>query len=261
MTILEKNDLGGGIIQLRLNRPDVHNAFNADLIAALREQFTALSGDDSTRVIILSSNGKNFSAGGDLKWMQAAAGYSYDENVTDATLLAEMLASIYDCRKLVIAAVQGAAMGGGVGLTSCADIAIAAPNAKFALSEVKLGLAPSTISPYVIKAIGARQARRYFQTAEMFDASTAHHMGLVHEITDDPLSRALEIAKAAVKNGPEAVIASKELVDLVDGQAITADLRHQTAEHIATRRASDEAKEGLKAFFEKRPASWSVTDE
>lgn len=246
-----------GITTVTLNRPDVHNAFNAAVIAQLESCFKDLGADDSVRAIILTNAGKNFCAGADLNWMKSAAALNEAENVADALLLAEMLAVINGCPKPVIAAVHGAAMGGGVGLTACADIALGAPNARFALSEVKLGLTPATISPYVVAAIGSRNARRLFMTAEMFDAEKALSYGLLHEVVEDPVARAREVAGTLTANAPGAMADAKQLVFDVQDKEITADLRLHTAKAIASRRRSAEGVEGLSAFLEKRKPFWS----
>lgn len=252
--LLSISDSGTAVVTL--NRPDVHNAFNAALIADLQQAFTQLGKDDQVRAIILTNAGKNFCAGADLNWMKAAADLSESENVQDALLLAEMLAVMNDCPKPVIAAISGAAMGGGVGLAACADIAIGAPNARFSLSEVKLGLTPATISPYVVAAIGARIARRLFITADLFGADQALEYGLLHEVTDDPLARAQAIADGLKNNAPLAMAEAKKLVFDVQDKPITADLRLMTAERIAARRCTAEGREGLAAFLEKRTPFW-----
>ncbi|MEO0412419.1 MAG: enoyl-CoA hydratase-related protein [Pseudomonadota bacterium] len=243
-------DQSGPILTFTLNRPEVHNAFNAELIASLKDAFTAPM--DGIRAVVLKGSGKSFCAGADLSWMREAAGYSHRENVADAGGLSDMLNAVYACPVPVIADVHGAAYGGGVGLVACADIAVAAANAKFMLSEVRLGLTPATISPFVLQAMGQRAASRYFVTAEGFSAAQAHACGLVHAIDED----AQDMAAAIANNGPEAVRAAKALVRDFAGQAITDDLRSQTANRIADRRASDEGKEGIAAFLEKRAPSW-----
>ncbi|MEM7568460.1 MAG: enoyl-CoA hydratase/isomerase family protein [Pseudomonadota bacterium] len=244
------SEASGPILTLTLNRPEVHNAFNAALIAALHDAFSAPP--ETARVIILKGTGKSFCAGGDLNWMREAAGYSHAENVADANRLSDMLDAVYRCPIPVIADVHGAAYGGGVGLVACADIAVADPSSKFMLSEVRLGLTPATISPYVLDAMGARAARRYFVTAEGFGAEEALACGLVHLIGGDATALAEKIAA----NGPKAVRAAKALIQDIAGQSITDDLRAQTAQRIADRRASDEGREGIAAFLEKRSPRW-----
>ncbi|WND02540.1 enoyl-CoA hydratase/isomerase family protein [Temperatibacter marinus] len=258
MTDLEIKIENNGLAFVTLNRPEVNNAFNASVIDLLNEAFTSLGQNKDVHVIILSGNGKNFSAGADLNWMKQAASFSEEENVQDAIKLADMLSVINTCPKPVIGVIQGVAMGGGVGLTSVVDIAIGAPSTKFALSEVKLGLTPATISPYVVAAIGSRQARRLFLTAERFDAQAALAYGLLHDIAEDPMSEAIILAEALLNNAPAAMADAKKLIADVDGQPITAELRHLTAQRIAARRKSDEGKEGLDAFLSKRKPNWSA---
>jgi methylglutaconyl-CoA hydratase len=248
-----------GIAWLTLNRPDVHNAFNAVLISELHKAIADLGRNKTVRVIVLMGAGVNFSAGADLNWMREAADYTKAQNHADAMALSDMLYALNHVAKPVIALVQGAAMGGGVGLTACADIAIAVRGAKFALSEVRLGLIPATIAPYVIAAMGERMARRYFQTGERFDGERARKMGFVHELVDsaeDLVGAAEKIIRHILAGGPDAVAEAKNLVFAVKDKDIDQALRENTAERIATRRASAEGKEGIQAFFDKRPASW-----
>ena len=249
-----------GIATVTLNRPDVHNAFNDALIKALDECFQSLGNNDAVRAIVLTGAGKSFSAGADLNWMKAAANYSKQENIADAQRLSAMLSSLNFCPKPTIALVNGAAFGGGVGLVSCCDIAVAVESAKFSLSEVKLGLTPATISPYVLAAIGERAARRYFLTAERFNAQEAAKVNLVHEVASD-VDAAKEIVdgilSAILTGGPTAQSDAKDLIFVVTGKEIDDALKLETATRIAARRASNEGKEGLGAFLEKRPASWS----
>lgn len=257
---LELNIDDRGVATISLNRPEVHNAFNEVLINELEQACTQLGQDPDLRVIILRGTGKTFSAGGDLNWMKRAASYTEAENWNDAVKLSDMFNSLNTVPKPVIALVQGAAMGGATGLISCADIAIATADTKFAFSEVKLGLVPATISPFVLAAIGARAARRYFITGERFSAQTAKDIGLVHELVDETSdldSAAEEIISQILTAGPEAAVGSKKLIDEIAGQDITTELRHKTAEIIAKRRASAEGQEGLSAFLEKRKANWT----
>ncbi|GHF26936.1 enoyl-CoA hydratase [Kordiimonas sediminis] len=257
--MLEISKSPEGIARIRLNRPEVHNAFNAELIAQLHAAFVQLGTDNDVRAIILSGNGKSFSAGADLSWMKDAATFTHAENLEDAEKLSAMLNSIYTCPKPVLALVHGAAMGGGVGLTACADIVLCVEGAKFALSEVRLGLTPATISPFVVAAIGERQARRLFITAERFDATTAKDIGLVHEVyqtLDDAEEAMSNILQDILAGGPHAIADAKHLVLSVSGKPIDAGLRSFTAEQIATRRTSQEGQEGLAAFFEKRSPDW-----
>lgn len=250
---------GRGVATITLNRPALHNAFNDEVIARLTDLFRQLATDKAVRAVVLTANGPSFSAGAELGWMKKAAGYSYEENLADAAKLARMLDDLYRLPKPTIAIVEGAAYGGGVGLVACCDIVVALAAATFSLSEVKLGLTPATISPYVIAAIGARQARRYFTTAERFDGQTAKEIGLVHELVETQPNLATvrdRILKHILQAGPEAVAAAKDLILAVDGRPIDADLRAETAKRIANRRMSAEGQEGLTAFLEKRKPDW-----
>jgi len=247
-----------GIGIVTLNRPDVHNAFNEVLIGELTQAVRELSADDAIRVLILTGSGPSFCAGADLNWMKKMAGYSRAENVADAAGLAEMLRTLKDAPKPTIARVHGAAYGGGVGLVACCDIAIAAAEATFALTESKLGLIPATISPYVIEAMGARQARRYFLTAERFEAAEAFRIGLVHDIVpiaqlDD---RVNELLAPLLVAGPQAQRECKALIRAVAHKPIDEAVVADTVQRIATVRASAEGKEGVAAFLGKRDAAW-----
>ncbi|UTW57235.1 enoyl-CoA hydratase/isomerase family protein [Kordiimonas sp. SCSIO 12603] len=257
LTSIEDN----GVATVTLNRADVHNAFNDDLIWELNNAFKTLGENPDVRAIILTGGGKSFSAGADLNWMKAAASYTEEQNQRDAMNLSGMLATLNNCPKPTIAIVNGATFGGGVGLVSCCDMAIAVESAKFSLSEVRLGLTPATISPYVVAAIGERHARRYFLTAERFDAAKAQEIGLVHELAPS-LQEAFSLANVLVKNilggAPTAQAEAKDLITFVKGKEITEELRTNTAERIAARRASEEGKEGLSAFLEKRKPSWII---
>lgn len=247
-----------GVCRVTMNRADLHNAFDDVLIARLTETFTALSTDPAVRVVVLQGAGKSFSAGADLNWMKRMVAYSRDENFADALGLARMLHAIYACAKPVIARVHGPAFGGGVGLVAACDIAIAGPKASFCLSEVRLGLIPAAISPYVVQALGERASRRYFLSAERFDAREAHRLGLVHEVTDEEsFDTTLEqMIDTLLANGPQAMAAAKSLIDAVTNQPITDALLQDTAGRIADIRVSDEGQEGLGAFLEKRKAAW-----
>jgi methylglutaconyl-CoA hydratase len=248
-----------GIATMTLNRPEVRNAFNEQLIADITKTITKLGDDKNIRAILLKGSGETFSAGGDLNWMKKAADYTEAENWSDAVKLSDMFDTLNNVAKPTICLIQGAAMGGATGLISCCDIAIATADAKFAFSEVKLGLIPATISPFVLKAIGARAARRYFLTGERFDGTAALNMGLVHKLVDNNEMLDLageQIITEILSGGVEAVAASKKLIADVSGKTIDSDLRHATAELIAMRRASAEGSEGLAAFLEKRKASW-----
>lgn len=246
-----------GVATLTLNRPDKHNAFDDAIIADLTAKLKKLDADDSVRVVVITGTGKTFSAGGDLNWMKSMAKFSEKENMEDAMKLAELMDVLDGLTKPTIAKVQGPAYGGGVGLVACCDIAIASDHAKFALTEVRLGLIPAVISPYVIAAIGEHQARRYFLTAEPIEAQVAYHIGLVHEVvTPDILDETVNmLATSLLKGGPKALLAAKRFIaeqSQVDRKA----LRKKTAELISKLRVSEEGQEGLTAFLEKRNADW-----
>jgi len=247
-----------GVATVTLNRPEKHNAFDDSVIAELRHAFDELASRDEVRAVVLASEGKSFSAGADLGWMKRMAEYDYHHNLDDARLLADMLKSLHDMPQPTIARVQGAAFGGAVGLVSCCDMAVAAERASFSLSEVKIGLVPATISPYVIKAIGERAARRYFTTAERFSAADAHRLGLVSEVVPiEALDDRLESLLATLlQNGPSAVRQAKQLVHDIAGHAITPAMVEGTCELIARIRTSEEGQEGLGAFLNKRQPSW-----
>jgi methylglutaconyl-CoA hydratase len=246
------------VATITLNRPDVRNAFNEFTIAELSLAFNELGRNDDVRAIVLAANGPAFCAGADLNWMKKMAGYSHAENAEDATKLAEMLRTIYLCPKPVVAKVQGDCYAGGMGLVAACDIAVAASAACFCLSEVKLGLIPATISPYVIKAMGENAARRYFLTAEKFTAQEAHRIGFVHDVVGaEALDAHVDaIVKALVTSSPNAVREAKVLVREVSGKTVDSALVVDTAERIARIRASDEGREGVASFLEKRKPSW-----
>lgn len=250
-----------GVARIVIDRPDRHNAFDEALIAALTDNFTTLGNDQAVRAIILSGNGKSFCAGADIGWMRRAAGWSEAENIADAMKLSAMLNAIDTCPKPVIARVHGVVAGGGVGLVACADMAVAIEGAQFRLSEVRLGLTPATISPFVIARIGAGQARRWFLTAEGFGAAEAQRIGLTHETASDDAAADAVIANWLAHLGaaaPGAVADAKALVRDVAGRPVSDALRHETAARIAARRASAEGREGIAAFFDKRKPEWSV---
>lgn len=244
-----------------INRAELHNAFNTTVIEELQHCFTALNTRDDVRVVVLAGRGKSFSAGADLNWMKQAGQASQAENQADALKLAKMLQSLATLKQPTIARVHGIAFGGGMGLASACDICIASSDAKFATSEVRLGLAPSTISPYVIRAIGARQASRYFLTAERITAEQAQKIGLVHEVTaiEELDSKIDEIVQALLLGGPAAQASSKQLIQMVDQQVLTEELLLQTAQHIAHVRQGLEAKNGLSAFLDKQSPSWIIS--
>ena len=247
-----------GVAQVRLNNPDKHNAFDDEIIGELTEAFVAIVDNSNVRVMVLGSEGKSFSAGADLEWMKRMASYSYDENLRDASALALMLKTLNEIPQPTIARVQGAAFGGAVGLVSCCDMAVAASAASFSLSEVKIGLVPATISPYVIAAIGQRAARRYFVTAERFDAHRALQLGLVNEVVDaEQLDQEIDrLINTLLANGPEAVTGAKQLVFDVAGKPIDQQLIDATCETIAAIRVSEQGQEGLQAFLERRKPQW-----
>jgi len=251
-----------GVATVVLNRPDVHNAFDDALIAELTATLKSLEREDSARVVVLAAAGRSFSAGADLNWMKRMAEYSRMENVEDAVALAQLMQTLHRLAKPTIALVQGPAYGGGVGLVSCCDVAVASEQAHFCLSEVKLGLIPAVIAPYVVAAVGPRAASRYFVTAERFDAREALALGLVHEVV---ATDALEAARdrfvdALLKNAPQAMVEAKRLVKAVAWRRIEGDVLNDTAERIADRRASAEGREGVTAFLEKRKPAW-ITDD
>ncbi|HKS93318.1 MAG TPA: enoyl-CoA hydratase/isomerase family protein [Gammaproteobacteria bacterium] len=249
-----------GVATLTLNRPEKHNAFDGALIAELTRKLVQINNDDRTRILILTGAGKSFSAGADLNWMRSMAQFSEADNIEDALKLAELMDELNALRKPTIACVNGAVYGGGVGLVACCDIAIAADTAKFALSEVKLGLVPSVISPYVIAAVGEHQARRYFLTAEAFDAEQAQKIGLIHEVaTPGKLDEAIgKEVNLLLKAGPKALTACKELIAANTAASVSTRraLKQKTAQLIAQLRVSEEGQEGLSAFLEKRPPKW-----
>jgi methylglutaconyl-CoA hydratase len=247
-----------GRATITLNRPEMHNAFDDTLISALTGELKRLERDKSVRVVMLAARGKSFSSGADLNWMRRMADYSFEENLTDAMALAELMKTLANLAKPTIALVQGAAIGGGVGLVACCDIAIASENVSFCLSEVKLGLIPAVISPYVAAAIGSRATRRYFLTAERFGAAEAHRLGLVHEVVkpDELNARVERLSHLLLQNGPYAMASVKALVTEVALSYLDDDLIADTAERIAEIRASDEGREGLSAYLEKRKPNW-----
>ena len=256
-TVLTEVDGGIGIITL--NRPERHNVFDDALIAALTAALQDMEADSAVRVVVLSAAGKSFCAGADLEWMKRAAVYSEAENFGDAMALAMLLRTLNEHAKPTVARVQGPAYGGGVGLIAACDIALATYDAQFALAEVKLGLIPAVISPYVIGAMGARRARRYMLTAERFSASEAYRIGLLHEIVPDEeaLDESVgEIADALLACGPNAQAECKDLIRAVADRPIDEDVIDDTARRIASVRASEEGREGVAAFLEKRAPAW-----
>jgi methylglutaconyl-CoA hydratase len=253
--LIEKKD---GIARVTLNRPDVRNAFDDALIASLSKAFTELDRDAAAKVIVLAGNGPAFCAGADLNWMKRMAGYSHDGNLRDARALAEMLATLDGLEKPTIARVHGPAFAGGTGLVAACDIAVGTPEAKFCFSEAKLGLSPATISPYVMRAIGARAASRYFLTAEVFDAAEALRIGMLSALvpTAELDATVDALARHLLDGGSEAQARIKDLIRQVAGRPIDDALKDDTARRIAEIRASAEGKEGIAAFLEKRKPSW-----
>lgn len=247
-----------GRATITLNRPEIHNAFDDTLISALTGELDRLARDKSVRMVLLAARGKSFSSGADLNWMRRMADYSFAENLTDAMALAELMKTLANLSKPTIALVQGAAIGGGVGLVACCDIAIASEKVSFCLSEVTLGLIPAVISPYVVEAIGCRAARRYFLTAERFSAAEAHRLGLVHEVVppDQLHARVDRLSQLLLQNGPHAMTSVKALLTEVNLSCLDDDLIADTVERIAEIRASDEGREGLSAYLEKRKPNW-----
>jgi methylglutaconyl-CoA hydratase len=246
------------VARVWLNRPEVRNAFNDEVIAALTTTFMELSADETLRVIVLGGHGKAFCAGADLNWMKTMAGYSWDENRADAQKLADMLWTLDQCPVPVVGRIQGDCYAGGMGLAAICDVLVAVEGATFCLSEARLGLLPATISPYVVRALGVQASRRYMVTAERFSAVRAHALGMVHELaTPETLDATVDgiVATLAV-NGPKAARECKRLVRDVGGAPLTAQLRAETARRIADIRASDEGREGLQSFLQKRPPGW-----
>ncbi len=247
-----------GVATVTLNRPDMHNSLEEKLIREITRMFDMLGSDPSIRMVLLRANGASFCAGADINWMQRSAGYSKEQNIEEAQNLALMMKTLYDFPKPLVGLVQGAAVGGGVGIVSCCDVVVASDASSFRLSEVKLGIVPAVISPYVVRAIGLRPAQRYFLTAEPFSATEAKNIGLVHEIVPDRMMQAAaaKLIERIMLGGPKAQLASKELLRRVDGSRMDDELIGYTVEMIARLRSSPEGKEGLSAFLEKRNPVW-----
>lgn len=250
---------------LTLNRPELHNAFGDRMIAEINSALAELAAEPELRVLLLTSTGKSFSAGADLNWMRSMAQKNFDENLSDAGELARLMQTLNEFPAPTIALVQGAAFGGAVGLVACCDMALAGPKASFCLSEVKIGLIPAVISPYVVSAIGERASRRYFTTAERFDAETAQTLGLISQRLDEDHPEALRAAAqplidAIVSNSPAAVQAAKQLVAFVAKAPIDSATIHETSRRIAAIRVSAEGQEGLTAFLDKRSPAWQNTE-
>lgn len=249
---------GPHVAEVWLNRPEVRNAFNDGAIAELTQVFNAFAGEPDLRTVVLAGHGKAFCAGADLAWMRQMAGYDWERNHADATLLADMLWAVESCPVPVVARIHGDCYAGGVGLAAVCDVVLAAEGAQFCLSEARLGLIPATIAPYVVRALGEQAARRFFVSAERFGAVQAQQAGLVHEcVAAEAIdARVAEVVQAIAANGPQAVRACKRLVKDVAGRPITAELRSDTARRIADTRASAEGREGVQAFLDKRSPSW-----
>lgn len=249
-----------GVATVTLNRPQVHNAFNDDVILGLTDIWDRIAKDAKIRVVVLRGNGKSFSAGGDLDWMRKSGQATPEQNRASTMNMARMLKKLNDLPQAVLTLVHGNCMAGGTGLASCADIVVATQAAQFALTEVRLGLTPATISPYVVAAIGPRQARRYFLTAERFNAEDAARIGLIHEVVADDgalETRGIELVGMLLQGAPGAIRDSKLLVGRVAHAKVDEALMEFTAQNIADRRASPEGQEGLAAFFDKRKPNWA----
>jgi methylglutaconyl-CoA hydratase len=246
------------VARITLNRPDVHNAFNMQMLLDLIDAFGKLGNDGSVRVVVLTGEGKSFCAGADLQWMREIINYSYEQNLEESNTVADLMETIYLCPKPTIARVNGAAIGGGTGLVASCDVAVTAESAKLSLSEVKLGLVPACISPYVIRRVGESRARELFLTGERLTAARAAEYGLVNRaVPDDDLDAAVdELVEKLITSGPEAIAMCKELLRRVPGRPIS-EIKGFTAECIAKMRVSDEGQEGMAAFFEKRKPKWA----
>jgi methylglutaconyl-CoA hydratase len=257
-TTIQLDQTPAGIALVWLNRPEVRNAFNETMIAELTDAFRAVDGDAGMRAMVLAGHGPAFCAGADLNWMKKMSGYTFEQNYADALGLARMLHTLHTMSKPTVARVHGAAFAGGMGLVAACDVAVAAHSAEFCLSEVKLGLVPATISPYVIAAMGGRAAYRYMLTAERFTAAEAYRIGFVQEIVvDEELDATINaLLGELVAGSPAAHTSTKELIRAVAGRRIDDDLIGDTATRIATARASDEGKEGIRSFLEKRKPAW-----
>ena len=258
MTILIRKNKKG-VAYITLNRPEVHNAFNSKMIAELKSVFDELNDCPNTHIVVLSGAGPSFSAGADLEWMKKAANYSHDKNLNDAMMLSDMLDAFYRLKQLTITCVHGACMGGALGLVSCSDVSVAERESNFGFSEVKIGLIPATISPFVIKAIGANWAKRYFQTGEAFSTETALRIGLIHQAFNSESEREKlidDLINKVAANSPQAMKDAKKLVLNYDGLPITDEVRHDSAKRIVSARSSIEGQEGLNAFLNKRKPDW-----
>jgi methylglutaconyl-CoA hydratase len=256
-------DTRAAVATVTLNRPEVHNALNPELIRELSQAFAQVGADPSVRVVVLTAVGESFCAGADLRWMREAADYPFERNLEEAEQLAGMFRAIYDCPKPVIGRVQGSAFGGGVGLVAVCDMTVAAESARFCFSEAKLGLIPAVISPFVLRRMIPSIARRYFLTAERFSAQTARSIGLLSEVAADEGALDTQVGawtKLLVGNGPEALAACKRLAEEMAGLDLD-DSLPLAARRIAEARAGEEGREGIRAFLEKRPPAWSCLPE
>jgi len=253
--------IDGPVARVYLNRPEVRNAFNDGVIAELTAAFTRLGADASLRAVVLGGHGKAFCAGADLSWMRAMAGYTWEQNRADAQALADMLWTLYRCPLPVVGRIHGDCYAGGVGLAAVCDVLVAADGVQFCLSEARLGLLPATIGPYVVKALGEQASRRWFVTAERFDAARARALGFVHEcVAPEALDATVDaIVATLVANGPAAVQACKRLVQDLAQRPLDAALRDDTARRIADIRASAEGREGIQSFLDKREPAWRQT--
>jgi methylglutaconyl-CoA hydratase len=253
-----KTEIKDHIAKVTLARPEIHNAFNAEMISKLTNIFQDLSSDKKLRAVVLSAEGKSFCAGGDLNWMKSTLNFSYEENINDAKKLADMFMAIYKCSIPVIGRIQGTAIGGGVGLVSVCDMACAVESAKFALSEVRIGLLPAVISPFVLRKLIPGEARRYFLTSERFDANEARRIGLISEVTKTPEEMDLKIngwIESILGGGPEAIKICKQMMGEIPFMGLDKALEI-TSKQIAERRVSKEGQEGMLAFLEKRNPKW-----
>ena len=257
-SILEISQRGTGVAQITMSRPDVFNAFDEAMIGDLDAAFDTLIADDSVRIVVLAGAGKHFSAGADLQWMRRASEASVEWNLEDARRFASMLGKIDSCPKPTVARIQGAALGGGVGLLCACDIAIAADNASFAISEARFGILPAVIGPYLINAVGRRHARRLALTMARIGSNEALALGLVHQVANlDQLDAAVDATlDELLAGGPRAQGEIKALFAELEVGPVTDEVRELTAQTISRVRGSDEAREGFAAFLDKRPANW-----
>ncbi|MFH1688238.1 MAG: enoyl-CoA hydratase-related protein [bacterium] len=256
-----KYDIDGRIARVTFNRPGIHNAFNGTVITEMADVFDRIAGDDSLRVVLLTGQGKSFCAGADLNWMRGVIKQSFEENLAESNLLAELFWKIYTCRLPVIGRINGAAIGGGTGFVAVCDISIAARSAKFSFSEVKIGVVPACIGPYVVKKMGEGKARELFITGERMNGDRAYEVGLVNFVVDDEqLDDAVNaLIKSVLSSGPKAVAMAKNLVSAVPGMQ-PEQFKPFTAEMIAKLRVSDEGQEGMDAFLNKRKPNWVIND-